>query len=272
MTPLYQYADHEPPRRRASSASIGPRSKNAISFGCDAIRPVEHRDAALIPRLHHDVAARDRNQRAVVRDAVLLLASAPPASCSSSGTSSCRSSSVKIASAPHSCLSVARQRGASAAPLVGEQHLRAVVVERRRVPEREVGVGDGVDALRVRHVADVEQQAVAAARAAGEPDRRIHGDVVALVRAGRRPALPRPRRRRAPGAPAGCRAARRSRARSPGCARQRAGGARRGAPRHAPLAASTASRSALRGGDREIVEDARRADDRRLLGSARAAP
>src|SRR5438876_4637157 len=35
------------------------------------IGPIEHRDAALIPRLDHDVAARDRNQRAVVGDAVL---------------------------------------------------------------------------------------------------------------------------------------------------------------------------------------------------------
>src|SRR6266571_8432539 len=36
------------------------------------IGPIEHRDAALIPRLDHDVAARDRDQRAVVGDAVLV--------------------------------------------------------------------------------------------------------------------------------------------------------------------------------------------------------
>ena len=71
----------------------------------------------------------------------------------------------------------------AAAPLVGEQHLRAVVVERRRVPEGEVRVRDGADAPRMRDVVNVEQQAVTSARAAGESDRRIHGDVVALRRA-----------------------------------------------------------------------------------------
>ena len=74
-------------------------------------------------------------------------------------------------------------RLAAAAPLVGEQHLGAVVVERRRVPVREVRVGDGGDAHGMRGIADVEQQAVALARAAGEADRRIDRDVVALRRA-----------------------------------------------------------------------------------------
>ena len=71
MTPLYQYADHDPPLA-ISVESTGPRSKKAISIGCSGIGPVEHRDAALIPRLHHDVATRNRDQRAVVRHAVLL--------------------------------------------------------------------------------------------------------------------------------------------------------------------------------------------------------
>ena len=62
--------------RPACVESIGPRSKKAISFGCVGVGPVEHRDAALVPRLHHDVAAGNRDQRAVVRDAVLQRASA----------------------------------------------------------------------------------------------------------------------------------------------------------------------------------------------------
>src|SRR4029077_5288623 len=74
----------------------------------------------------------------------------------------------------------------AAAPLVAEQQLGAVVVEGRRVPERHVGVGDGVDANRVLGIVDVEQQAEAGARAAREADFRIHGDVVALIRPARR--------------------------------------------------------------------------------------
>ena len=69
----------------------------------------------------------------------------------------------------------------AAAPLVGEEHLRAVVVERRRVPVGEVRVGRRVEAHGIRRVADVEQQAVAGAGAAGEADFRIDRDVVALV-------------------------------------------------------------------------------------------
>src|SRR5690606_41251109 len=48
-----------------------------------------------------------------------------------------------------------------AAPLVGEDDLRAVVAEGGRVPVREVGVGDRVEAHRVGRVGDVDEDAVA---------------------------------------------------------------------------------------------------------------
>src|SRR5690242_16938571 len=54
------------------------------------------------------------------------------------------------------------------------------------MPERHVGVGSCVDADGMRRVMYVEQQAEARARSAGEADRRIHGNVVALIGAGRR--------------------------------------------------------------------------------------
>ena len=73
------------------------------------------------------------------------------------------------------------------APLIREQNLGPVVVERRRVPVGEVGIGDRPDAARMRRVVHIEQQPVAAARPARQTDRRIHGDVVALVRACARP-------------------------------------------------------------------------------------
>src|SRR4029079_18989844 len=63
-----------------------------------------------------------------------------------------------------------------------EQHLRAVVVERRRVPEREVRVRNGADAHRVRRIRDVEEQPIAAARTAAAADRGEYGDVMTLRR------------------------------------------------------------------------------------------
>src|SRR5262249_41858073 len=142
--------------------------------------PIEDRDAALIPTLHHHFTAGDRNERAVVCDAVL-------------DRRLCRrhlvvALEVHLAvfdgeeriSTPLVLVGRTAARRGTAAPLVGEENLRAVVAERRRVPERVVRVGGGVDADGVGNVADVQQKAVATARAAGETDRRVDGDVVAL--------------------------------------------------------------------------------------------
>src|SRR5204862_6288976 len=66
-----------------------------------------------------------------------------------------------------------------------------VVVERGRVPEREVGVGGGAHARGIRGVMDVEQQPVPAAGTASKADGRIHRDIVTLRRAAvRTEALP----------------------------------------------------------------------------------
>src|SRR4051812_41032575 len=95
------------------------------------VGPVEYRDSALIPGLHHDVATGDRNQRAVVRDAVL--------------TAGLRCGQLVVAlhlelaarldgedgvSAPFLRIGLPALRAAAAAPLVREQDLRRVVVER----------------------------------------------------------------------------------------------------------------------------------------------
>ena len=85
--------------------------------------------------------------------------------------------------APFGLVRDAAARLQAPAPLIGEQNLGAVVVERRRVPERKVGVGHGADPLRIGDVTDVEQEAIAAARTARQPDRRVDGNVVALCRA-----------------------------------------------------------------------------------------
>src|SRR3546814_4029562 len=75
----------------------------------------------------------------------------------------------------------AAARPRSAAPFVGEQHLRPVIVERRRVPIGEAFVDHRVDPLRLARVGDVEDDAVARTRARGEIAGRKDGDVVALV-------------------------------------------------------------------------------------------
>ena len=83
---------------------------------------------------------------------------------------------------------------AAAAPLVAEQDLGAVVVEGGGVPVGEIRVGGLVDPLRAGGVADVEQKPVAAAGAAGEADRGVQRDVVALGRPGIRIGRDRARR------------------------------------------------------------------------------
>src|SRR5439155_744854 len=63
-------------RPRAAAHRLRPVHRAAVEE-CNLLRmrrigPVEHREPALIPRLHHHGAAGDRNHRAVVRDAVLV--------------------------------------------------------------------------------------------------------------------------------------------------------------------------------------------------------
>ncbi len=136
-------------------------------------------------------------------------------------------------------------RLSAAAPLVGEENFLAVVVERRRVPEGHVGVGRGIEADRMRGVADVQQKPHAAARASGEPDFRIDRDVVTLIRAARRLVT---------AAWSSASASVRRRARCGG------GGLSRGARARVDFFALGVARR-----HRQIIEDARRADDRRIL-------
>ena len=83
--------------------------------------------------------------------------------------------------APVREIGLAAARPRAAAPLVGEHHFRAVVVERRRMPVREVLSVDRVEPLRMHRIGDVEQDAVARAGAGRQADRGIDRDVVALI-------------------------------------------------------------------------------------------
>src|SRR6185312_5241274 len=68
----------------------------------------------------------------------------------------------------------------TAAPLVGVQKLRRVVAERRGMPEREVGIGDGLNAHGVERILDVEQKPVPGACTGGVSSIGIYRDVVTL--------------------------------------------------------------------------------------------
>ena len=176
-------AEDEP--RRIDWAAIEERDLDRPG----RVREIEHGYAALIPRLHHDVASGNGNQRPVVRHAVLLLG--------------LRRGHLVIARkaqlavddieyrirSPRPPVRRAAPGAHAAAPLVGEDHFRSVRVERRRVPIREVPVGDLVDSNGTRRIRDIEQDAVTRARARGQADLGKGRDVVALVgfRRGLRP-------------------------------------------------------------------------------------
>src|SRR5207248_1349577 len=78
-------------------------------------------------------------------------------------------------------------RLAASSPLIREQELGAIIVERRRVPEGHVCVGRHVDAEGMGGVVNIEQQTKTGACPARYTDLRIYRDVVALIRAGWRP-------------------------------------------------------------------------------------
>ena len=72
-------------------------------------------------------------------------------------------------------------RTATAAPLVGEDHFRAIIVERGRVPIGKALVEHGIDPLGVHRVRDIEQDAIAAACPCRDVFRREDGDIVAFI-------------------------------------------------------------------------------------------
>ena len=167
-------------RRPSWSESTGPRSKKAISFGCAA----SVQSNTEMPPWYHacTITSRpgDRDQRAVVGHAVLLRRLRRRQLVVALELQLAVREREDRVGAPLLRIGRAALGLAAAAPLVGEQELGAVVVEGGRVPVGEVRVGHGGDPLRVGRIADVEQQAVALAGAAGQTDRGIERDVVAL--------------------------------------------------------------------------------------------
>ena len=149
--------------------------------GSRRVREIDDRQSALVPGLHENIAAGNRQHRAVVRHAVLLL--------------DLRRGNLEVAAkfeppvhdvvdgvgAPVHRIVASTARPAAAAPLIGEQHLVAVVVKRGGVPVGEAAVADVIDAHGIQRIADVENNAVARAGAGRDLPRGKHGDVVTLI-------------------------------------------------------------------------------------------
>ena len=153
--------------------------------GVRGVGVIHDGDAALIPGLDLDIAAGDRNQRAVVRDAVfveglrrghLVVRVELQLLVRGDGEDG-------VCTPAHG---VARTTAwlAASAPLVGKEDSLAVVGEVRGMPECVVGIGDSVETLGVDGVLDVEQDAVARAGTAGYTKPSVDGDVVAATGSG----------------------------------------------------------------------------------------
>ena len=165
----------------------------AVEIG-DFLRPrgigeVHDRHAALVPGLDHQIAAGHRDQIAVVGHAVLRPglggrqleeALADEAAVLDRGD--------QVGAPGGRVLGPAARRGA-AAPFVREQHLVPGRVEGGGVPVGHVRIEQLGHPRRVLRIRDVQQDAVAAARAGRQTDLGIDGDVVAVV--GRAAFLPR---------------------------------------------------------------------------------
>jgi hypothetical protein len=165
--------DQKPPVTRLVGL-IGPRSKKAIWTGFDESVKSEQGQTALVPGLDHDVATGDRDQGPVVRDAVLLVGlrcrhlvvAAPLHLVVVLGVDDVEDG----VGAPVEPIGRPAAGSGAAAPLVGEDHRGAVVVERGGVPVGEDVILDGVDPLGVGRIGDVDQQPVALAGAGREAD------------------------------------------------------------------------------------------------------
>src|SRR5260370_18873393 len=139
-------------------------------------------DAALIPGLHFDIAARDGNQRAVMRHAVFRVTLRGWQLVIVGETQLAVLQAEDRVRAPLVRVVRTATRSQAAAPLIGEYDFASVVRERSRVPVRIVRSVDRIHPLRLYGVLYVEQDAISCARARRQTNRRVHGDVVALIR------------------------------------------------------------------------------------------
>ena len=143
------------------------------------IGEVHDRDAALIPGLHLDVAAGNRDQRPVVGHAVLQLGLRRRHLVVRGQRQFAILQIEDGIGAPVHRIGRAATRLSAAAPLVREQHLGAVVAEVGGVPEGVVRIGYSVDADRMHGIGYVQQDSITRARPGRKTQIRTDGDVVA---------------------------------------------------------------------------------------------
>ena len=145
------------------------------------VRKIDHRNAALIPGLHQDVAPGNRHQRSVVRHAVFIFRLRRRHLVIGRERQLALVQVENRIRAPVHRIGRAAARLRASAPLIREQNLGARVVEIRGMPERVVRIADRGNAHRIHGIRNVQHDSVAGTCAGRKADRRIDGDVVALV-------------------------------------------------------------------------------------------
>src|SRR5262249_15867402 len=118
------------------------------------VGPVENRNSTLIKPLHHDVAAGNWDERAVVCDALFLHRLGGGHLVVAVENLTLILDGEQRVGAPLRLVSGAAARLPSASPLIGEENLGAVIVKCRRVPEGHVGVPGHVDPERMGGIAN----------------------------------------------------------------------------------------------------------------------
>ena len=121
---------------------------------------VHHRDAALVPGLRLDVAAGNRNERAVVRDAVLAVALGRRQLVVTREAQLVVLQIKDGISAPLVRIIRPAARVKSAAPFIGENHFCAIVRKRGRVPIRIVRIVYRVHSFWICRIFDVQKDSV----------------------------------------------------------------------------------------------------------------
>ena len=120
--------------------------------GMRGVGEIHHRDAALIPGLHQDVASGNRDQRSVVRHAVFKFGLRRRHLVVRSQRQLAVLQSEDGVRAPVHRIGRAATGLPAAAPFVREQHLGAVVAEVGGMPEGVIGIADRVDADRIHRI------------------------------------------------------------------------------------------------------------------------
>src|SRR5262245_54198332 len=145
------------------------------------IREIHERDAALIPCLYFEVAARDRNEGSIVGHTILAVALRGGHLVVARKFQFVVLQMEECVSAPLVRIVRAAAGSESATPLIGEHNFLPIIRKRSGVPVRVIRIVYSVEALWINWIFDVQQDSVTVACACCESKLRIDGNVVTLI-------------------------------------------------------------------------------------------